>query len=564
MTTTPALAPYPYFTDATGTALDGGYIYVGTSGLDPRTNPITVYQNAANTITWAQPMRTVSGYPAYQGAPSNFYPATVTYSIVVTSSKGAVLFTNLNVAPGGDGVNVVDYGASPSATAAVNVAAFQAALDTGRSVYIPGGTYSLNAKLTSTGKAVAITTDGAAILKWVTGSATQGLDFTFSNLTTQTLSIGDIELVTECEGGGSAIKATWPDGPTGYNRLMTFGRVMIRGADIPGQVGYWAEGIDTTNAWLAYGETLDFYGKASGVIALSNSAWVARGHTTEARCAIHARYAKAMLRLAGFSEGFDLSGSIAVACDWGVDCDPIMSGLNTPQIIWIGGHAACFKGGIRAVNLLQGNVSDILFYKRPDSAQNFIAFDLDAGSTEWQISNCKVFSLGNPGGGTTTAIKDAGVNNITSGLRTVGCNTDVNIVAGASGFSHTFSRSEGDRGLIVQGDTDGQVICLPGGSLGGTTSYFDVLTANSATPSILGYRKWGSCGHFLTASSVATTITDFTGGFPGDEFVLQANDANTTVQHSTGLQLNGAVNKVMASAETIRLRRVSSTAWKQI
>ena len=121
MTTTPALAPYPYFTDATGTALDGGYIYIGTAGLDPRTNPITVYQNAANTITWAQPMRTVSGYPAYQGAPSNFYPATVTYSIVVTSSKGAVLFTNLNVAPGGDGVNVADYGASPAASAAVTV-----------------------------------------------------------------------------------------------------------------------------------------------------------------------------------------------------------------------------------------------------------------------------------------------------------------------------------------------------------------------------------------------------------------------------------------------------------
>ena len=252
-----------------------------------------------------------------------------------------------------------------------------------------------------------------------------------------------------------------------------------------------------------------------------------------------------------------------MACDYAVDCTGT-TGLNTPGFIWIGGHAACFKGGIRSVNILQGNVSNILLYKRPDSAQNFIGFDFDSGSAEWQVSDCKVFSLGNPGGGTTTALKDAGANNITTNLRAVGCNTDVNIVAGASGFQHTFSRSEGDRGLITQGDTDGQVICLPGGSLGGTTSYFDTLTANSATPSILGYRKWGSCGHFLTANSSATTITDFTDGFPGDEFVLQANDANTTVQHSAGLQLNGAVNKVMASADTIRLRRVSSTAWKQI
>lgn len=563
MTTTPALAPYPYFTDATGTALDGGYIYVGTAGLDPRTNPITVYQNAANTITWAQPMRTVSGYPAYQGAPSNFYPATVTYSIVVTSSKGAVLFTNLNVAPGGDGVNVVDYGASTAATAAANVTAFQAALDTGRSVYIPGGTYNLNAKLTSTGKAVAITTDGAAILKWVTGSATQGLDFTFSNLTTQTLSIGDIELVTECEGGGSAIKAVWPTAASGFNRLWQLGKIRARGSDIVGQVGYWDYGIDTTNGWLGYCEALDFYGKGSGVTPLSTAAWVARGTSTDSRVHIRARYAKAMLLIAGFSEGLDISGSFAVACDYGVDCSGT-SGLNTPGLIWIGGHAACYKGGIRTVNILQGNVADLLIYKRTDSAQNFIGFDLDSASTEWQIADCKVFSLANPGGGTTTAIKDAGVNNSTVNLRTITCDTDVNVVSGASGFSHTFSRSDNTRGAITQGDADGQVTCLPGGALGSTTSYFDTLTANSATPSILGYRKWGSCGHILTASSVATTITDFTGGFPGDEFVLQANDANTTVQHSTGLQLNGAVNKAMASAETIRLRRVSSAAWKQI
>ena len=460
--------------------------------------------------------------------------------------------------------NVADYGASPSATAAANVTAFQAALDTGRSVFIPGGTYNLNAKLTSTGKAVSIVTDGAVILKWQAGIGTnQGFDFTFSNLTTHTLSIGDIELVTECEGGGSAIKAVWPVGAGGFNRLWQLGKIRIRGADIIAQDGFWDYGLDTTNGWLGFCETLDFYGQASGVTPLSTAAWVARGTSTDSRVHIRARYAKAMLLIAGFSEGLDISGSFAVACDYAVDCTGT-TGLNTPGFMWIGGHAACFKGGVRAINIHQGNVSDILVYKRNDSAQNFIAFDLDNGSFDWQISNCKVFSLGNPSGGTTIAVKDAGANNTVSNMRTDACDTDVSLVAGARGFSHTFGRADTNKGVITQGSVDGQVICLPGGSLGGTTGYFDILTANSATPSILGYRKWGSCGHILTASSVATTITDFTGGFPGDEFVLQANDANTTLQHSAGLQLNGAVNKVMASAETIRLRRVSSTAWKQI
>ena len=61
--TAPSPAPYPYFSFE-GTALDGGKIYVGAANLDPRTNPITVYQDAADTITWAQPLRTVAGYPA--------------------------------------------------------------------------------------------------------------------------------------------------------------------------------------------------------------------------------------------------------------------------------------------------------------------------------------------------------------------------------------------------------------------------------------------------------------------------------------------------------------------
>ena len=586
--------PFPYFPEAG----NNGYIYIGAANQDAQTNPVTAYRDAALTVPWAQPIRTVDGYPAYQGATEGIFTASQAYSITVKDRNGNTfinetlatdpvsVFAASLAAPTGssqigflqsgtgavprtaqakmrDVVSAADFGASPSATAAANVTAFQAALDDGRPVFIPGGTYSLNAKLTSSGKAVSIITDGAAILQWVTGSATQGLDFTFANLTTHTLSIGDIELVTACEGGGTAIKATWPVGASGFNRLWQLGKIRMRGSDIVGQVGYWDNGLDTTNGWLGFCDTLDFYGKGSGVTPLSTAAWASRGTSTDSRVHIRARYAKAMLLIAGFSEGLDVSGSFAVACDYAVDCSGT-SGLNTPGFVWIGGHAACFKGGIRSVNILQANVSDLLLYKRPDSAQNFIGFDLDSASTDWQVSNCKVFSLGNPGGGTTTALKDAGVNNSTVNLRTVGCDTDVSIVSGASGFSHTFSRSDNTRGAITQGDTDGQVVCLPGGSFGGTTSYFDTLTANSATPSILGHRKWGSCGHFLTANTLATTITDFTGGFPGDEFVLQANDANTTVQHNAGMQLNGGANKVMVAAETIRLRRVTSTAWKQI
>ena len=91
---TTIIAPYPYFTNANGTPLEGGRVYIGTAGLDPRTNPITVYQDKALTIPWS-PIRTVGGYPAYQGAPSNFYTSAATYSIIVTTSTGAIVFRNL-------------------------------------------------------------------------------------------------------------------------------------------------------------------------------------------------------------------------------------------------------------------------------------------------------------------------------------------------------------------------------------------------------------------------------------------------------------------------------------
>lgn len=40
--------------------------------------------------------------------------------------------------------NVLDYGASPSATASANAVAFQAAIDSGKTVYVPSGTYNIN------------------------------------------------------------------------------------------------------------------------------------------------------------------------------------------------------------------------------------------------------------------------------------------------------------------------------------------------------------------------------------------------------------------------------------
>ena len=87
--------PYPAFAGADGQPLENGYIWVGTVNLNPQVNQIAVYWDSALTIAAAQPIRTLNGYPVYQGTPSRFYAAS-DYSIQVLDSKGSVVYTSTN------------------------------------------------------------------------------------------------------------------------------------------------------------------------------------------------------------------------------------------------------------------------------------------------------------------------------------------------------------------------------------------------------------------------------------------------------------------------------------
>jgi hypothetical protein len=87
--------PYPAFAGADGLPLENGYIWVGVVNLNPVVNPIAVYWDSALTIPAVQPIRTLNGYPVYQGTPSRFYAGS-DYSIQVLDSKGSVVYTSFN------------------------------------------------------------------------------------------------------------------------------------------------------------------------------------------------------------------------------------------------------------------------------------------------------------------------------------------------------------------------------------------------------------------------------------------------------------------------------------
>lgn len=92
----------PYFTDLQGKHLQGGYIYIGVDGLNPETNPISVFWDSYGTIPAAQPIRTINGHPDRNGAIGNLYTNELNYSITV-KDKHKKLVSTVNKKGGSSG-----------------------------------------------------------------------------------------------------------------------------------------------------------------------------------------------------------------------------------------------------------------------------------------------------------------------------------------------------------------------------------------------------------------------------------------------------------------------------
>jgi len=168
---------YPIFTDIDGQPLEAGYVWIGTANLDPQTNPITVYWDAALTILAPQPIRTLAGYPSNNGTPARLY-VNSDYSIRVMNKNGSTVYSApepteaygggiINASqvvydPAGLGavtttvqtklretVSVKDFGAVGDGVAD-DTAAIQAALATGKALYFsqPDVFYNVTTNLT--------------------------------------------------------------------------------------------------------------------------------------------------------------------------------------------------------------------------------------------------------------------------------------------------------------------------------------------------------------------------------------------------------------------------------
>jgi hypothetical protein len=175
---------FPIFTDIDGQPLEDGYIFIGAANLNPQINPITVYWDADLTIAAAQPIRTLNGYPVYQGTPGRLY-VNSDYSIQVQNKNGSVMYSapaaterysdevisfinasQVNYTAPGLGavqvtlqnklqsqvISITDYGADSTGVADSTTAilAAEAARPSGATLIWPQGTYKISADITAT------------------------------------------------------------------------------------------------------------------------------------------------------------------------------------------------------------------------------------------------------------------------------------------------------------------------------------------------------------------------------------------------------------------------------
>lgn len=114
-------SPYVQFTDLDGSPLDDGAVYIGTAGLNPQTNPITVYWDNAGTQPAAQPLTTRSGVIARNGAPARVYVNASAYSIMVRDKRGNLIAYESSVSSA-VGTDNIDDGAITEVKLATAVA----------------------------------------------------------------------------------------------------------------------------------------------------------------------------------------------------------------------------------------------------------------------------------------------------------------------------------------------------------------------------------------------------------------------------------------------------------
>jgi hypothetical protein len=112
MSTLSIQVPFPVFQGRDGQPLKNGYVWIGEPNLNPQTNPVVAYYDAALTIVAPQPLRTLNGYVSRAGTPAQIYVDGVNFSILVQDSKGSMVYNfpdGSGISPNAAGVSFIGF-----------------------------------------------------------------------------------------------------------------------------------------------------------------------------------------------------------------------------------------------------------------------------------------------------------------------------------------------------------------------------------------------------------------------------------------------------------------------
>jgi hypothetical protein len=234
MSTTNVTPPFPLFTDNDGAPLDNGFVYIGTANMNPVSNPIAVFWDSALTISAAQPIRTINGFPSRNGTPGVLFVGS-DYSITVKDKNGVQQLTNPSGARAGLGSIVL--AATESLTA-----------ESGSSIVLEDGSVMEIGDATGTGVTVTFASNARVVgnvLPNVTGTQALGstarrwdvfADTVNTADITATGSVTAVAISPDVAGGGNIGSNALPyaDVVTRNARVRT---VQVYGADQPAAVG---------------------------------------------------------------------------------------------------------------------------------------------------------------------------------------------------------------------------------------------------------------------------------------------------------------------------------------
>jgi hypothetical protein len=471
-----------------------------------------------------------------------------------------------------DFMSARDFGAIGDGAADDTLAlqtAVNAAISLGKALFIPSGSYRLTNKISgiSGTTAFCLNGEGRGVTKLIwTASATNGggIEITYTDAMFPP-EVKDLSLYTQAVGLGTALKITGPEAAS----VTQLGPV-VESLQVQGEqpvTHCWDFGIHFVTCWYLKGTSLNIKGKGE---AGSNYTMTAGIRLTSCQVSylsdfnvIHADFGVQETASGGPTkgEGLTMKNFEMVGVGTGIDlrADAVAPGTNIGP-----GHINSHFFGLNLANQYQTKIHDLLLYK-----VNI------GGPTDWvgiQMADCQTNHVhNNLFHGWDYAINST-IGIILSGTTTsdfnqIHHNTFYNFF-GATKIGVLLGSGAGNNVLDHNVCTDGTVLePVRVESDAEKNNYFfrnfpcaiQTFAANAATPSVGNDLS----GHWNTANSSPTTVTNFLNGYTGQVITVLVNDSQTLFQHNANLILRNGANYSAPNGAIITFRR-DATLWREM